>query len=184
MSGSTSEAPLGAFSTLGVPSRLIPPHSVQKPYMNSPPSSIVTMSASRPFYPSFGVAGRREAFAQVASSICTALLGSERVLALFSPSPPDATLASIGENCDDERSTPDLEGFWGLGPPTPRSVGFPIVISHYRSFLARPVRRDIAHGRHASLILQRSIWGIQPLCYASREMYLNSTLLLHWGSIG
>ena len=45
VSGSTSGAPLGAFGTLGVPPRLIPPHSVGKPYTNSPPSSIVTMYA-------------------------------------------------------------------------------------------------------------------------------------------
>ena len=41
--GSTSGAPLVAFGTLGVPPRLIPPHSVGKPYTNSPPSSIVTL---------------------------------------------------------------------------------------------------------------------------------------------
>ena len=41
--GSTSGAPLKAYGTLGVPPRLIPPHSVQKPYTNSPPSSIVTI---------------------------------------------------------------------------------------------------------------------------------------------
>ena len=35
---------IGCFGTLGVPPRLIPPHSVGKPYTNSPPSSIVTMS--------------------------------------------------------------------------------------------------------------------------------------------
>ena len=43
VSGSTSGAPLGAFGTLGVPPRLIPPHSVGKPYTNSPSSSIVTI---------------------------------------------------------------------------------------------------------------------------------------------
>ena len=43
VSGSTSGATLGAFGTLGVPPQLIPPHLVRKPYMNSPPSSIVTM---------------------------------------------------------------------------------------------------------------------------------------------
>ena len=41
--GHPSWAPLGAFGTLGVPPRLIPPHSVRKPYTNSPSSSIVTL---------------------------------------------------------------------------------------------------------------------------------------------
>ena len=41
--GSTSGAPLGACSTLGMPPRLIPPNSVGKPDTNSPPSSIVTI---------------------------------------------------------------------------------------------------------------------------------------------
>ena len=43
VSGSTLGAPLGAFGTLGVTPWLIPPHSAQKPYTNSPPSSIVTI---------------------------------------------------------------------------------------------------------------------------------------------
>ena len=43
VSGSTSGAPLGAFGTLGVPPQLIPPHSVQKPYNNSPSSSNATL---------------------------------------------------------------------------------------------------------------------------------------------
>ena len=47
LSGSTSGTPLGAFGTLGVPPRLIPPHSVRKPYTNSPPSSIVTLLHTR-----------------------------------------------------------------------------------------------------------------------------------------
>ena len=37
--GSTSGASLGAFGTLGLPPWLIPPHSVGKPYTNSPLSS-------------------------------------------------------------------------------------------------------------------------------------------------
>ena len=43
MSGSTSGTSLGACGTLGMSPRLIPPHSVGKPYTNSPPSSIVTL---------------------------------------------------------------------------------------------------------------------------------------------
>ena len=42
MSGSTSGTSLGACGTLGMSPRLIPPHSVGKPYTPSPPSSIVT----------------------------------------------------------------------------------------------------------------------------------------------
>ena len=49
VSGSTSRAPLGALGTLGVPPRLIPPHSVGKPYTNSPPSSIVTLLSGGSF---------------------------------------------------------------------------------------------------------------------------------------
>ena len=40
--------PLGAFGTLRLPPRFIPPHSVQKPCTNSPPSCIVTFQCAVP----------------------------------------------------------------------------------------------------------------------------------------
>ena len=44
VSGSISGPSLGACGILGMYPRLIPPHSVGKPYTNSPPSSIVTIA--------------------------------------------------------------------------------------------------------------------------------------------
>ena len=43
VSGSTSGTSLGACGSLRKPPRFIPPHSVEKPYTNSLPSSIVTI---------------------------------------------------------------------------------------------------------------------------------------------